>query len=148
MGATSCGGGAGVVTPWAGVEGLEGSAAGVLVGWAWRDEALAGVLGATPFADPEGDCPSCLPDRRPPLRPLVLECWPCCARFRFSGRCGDGRFVVSSWEYCRSGRLRLLLLPGAIAEEACRKATSWRRDVGCRYHAQASSCVKVAYCCH
>jgi hypothetical protein len=70
-GATSCGGGAGVVTLWAGVEGLEGSAVGVPADWAWRDEALAGVLGAVPFAGPEGDCPSCLPDRRP-FRPLVL----------------------------------------------------------------------------
>jgi len=32
VGAVSCGGGAGVVTRWAGVEGLEGSAVGVLAG--------------------------------------------------------------------------------------------------------------------
>jgi hypothetical protein len=72
VGVVSCGGGAGVVILWAGVEGLEGSAVGVLAGCAWRDEARAGVLGAVPFAGPEGDCTSCLPERRALRPPLAL----------------------------------------------------------------------------
>jgi hypothetical protein len=69
----SCGGGgAGAAAVCAGVEGLEGSATGVLLDWACREEARAGVAGAPELPGPEGDCPPGLLDLRPLLRPLVL----------------------------------------------------------------------------
>lgn len=55
----------------AGVEGLDGSAVGVPVEWAFRDDGRAGVEGAPLLPGPEGDFPRGLLDRRP-LRPLVL----------------------------------------------------------------------------
>ena len=41
---------------------------------------------------------------------------------------------MSSCVYCRSGRLRLLLLPGAMVAGAGQRATSWQRVAGCKVH--------------
>lgn len=41
---------------------------------------------------------------------------------------------MSSPVYCRSGRLRLLLLPGAMVGGAGQRATSWQRVAGCKVH--------------